>query len=1277
MTELLKSLGDLIAAHAVAFGTVAAAVFAPLIYALLKKIASAAALKAAAAAPPKPAAPGPPEAPAAGKSLADLWTSFRDALPRPVRREPVTIVFGERDAGKSALIRAQLDPSRQQQFFLASATDDPRIQLYPGGDQLVQEISGELIGIDAPPEPLAELFQRTAAPGWFRRTLLSLTGWWPAAHAWLLGLSDVPPPLIVAVVNSQAKGWTPEELRRLGARLRARIDLVTEACGATPHLRVCLTHLDAIDGFTVFAGVLRDVGEREHLRPASARPADLVRCFEPIGCHLSTAIATLPEATDVAKVVGFLSDTGPKLLRELGPMLEALLARGPRSGSRLSPPLFDGVYLSGVPDSGAPSFLGDPFDLDRLVARKDRGLVESRRSQAARVIGASLAGALLAIYAVQVIRVVAAKRAVAALDDATRRAAGQPGSASSTADLARAEREAADALDTAANPLWPPLQGGFRHALGSAQGDFLERLRGAYLLDAARGGARSRRIRAFGVLYATHDNKLGDLIAQQPAVWAAGLSMPEWVAVDYKDRSAQPWQDPDHKLAPGNLDPLPPPVVADPVGRWRTFLDSLAQLFDPNARLDMSRLEALRGQREELLRSLDSAEDVYATREIVDALRNDAKIDGPAVFGPDPLSPYLATWFHEHSKVLRDILDMIAVPGAEPASADPKGSAPGVNRGLAEELALLEHLYPSSSPGDTPACVWVPPLDPAAPAKVASDPRDAGAPADGGADAGDAGDAGGAKLAPPLPPEYTVTLPDGPPTYRFETRVWSGLVTKDRAGQSVRDFLTGIETNNRCVFFPSTSTGAPCGALDPALYTAEAFNNWVRPGLEVLDACLLTLSLADADRARLTARAKKDASAYIDAYVAAQAARWASVPRIDAGSPAALRGALASVVVMPSDFSNALAISARDANLGELKNAYLSTLAVKLAPYRPLVTVMTPIAGPYPQLGMYTAILAQMLPTLDASPPLPKSGVPLLDRLSPLGRAALDTLTGQPTSSYLAVQKWLDSAGLVDDFRKPFSRPVELAYAMGLREVEDTIATAWRSEIAPGPMTILSRFPFQKLAADTSAAEITASFGPQGTFWTAFEGVVKPAATMGVDKKWQAKQGPLGPIHLPAGALDLTNDLTALKASLWTEDGAPKPIALQVKPVPMAAVSDGEAVTMAVLQVAKSSVFGINQHPDWQPLVVVWGSGQSASVALRITPEGGGEPRFRTLDGGSSDFAFHHLLARSTPAGKGNLPAGTLEWVFTEEKPGEAPQRVRFTFQSDPWAPFQLRSGAR
>ena len=116
---------------------------------------------------------------------------------------------------------------------------------------------------------------------------------------------------------------------------------------------------------------------------------------------------------------------------------------------------------------------------------------------------------------------------------------------------------------------------------------------------------------------------------------------------------------------------------------------------------------------------------------------------------------------------------------------------------------------------------------------------------------------------------------------------------------------------------------------------------------------------------------------------------------------------------------------------------------------------------------------------------------------------------------------------------------------------------------------------------------------------------------------------------------------------------------------------------MAVLQAAKSSVFGINQHPDWQPLVVVWGSGQSASVALRISPADGGEPRYRTLDGGSSDFAFHHLLARGSPAGKGSPPPNTLEWVFTEEKPGEAQQRVRFTFQSDPWAPFQLRSGAR
>lgn len=1202
--------------------------------------------------------------PAPGDSLADLWTSFLNALPRPVRSAPVTLVLGERLSGKSALIKACLDPARQQEFFLASSTDDPRLQLYPGGDQLVQEISGELIAVDAPPEPLRQLFQSTVAPRRFPRWLLALTSFWPGAHARLRGLlSTSPPPLIVAVVNTRAKSWTPEELRRLGARMRARIDLVTEAYGATPHLRVCLTHLDETDGFGAFAAVLREAGEHAYLIPASPRPADLGRSLEPLGGHLSTALATLPEIGDVEQLagfrqtVGFLSKSGPKLLCDLSPFLDTLLGWGPRTGSLRAPPRLDGVFLSGIPENGEPAFVGDPFALDRLAARRHSNLVDSRRDQTARVLGGALAIALIVAYAAHAILVVRAGSAVDAFATAAR------------PDVARTGSAAAAALDATSNPIWPPLHVAFQGAIRSAQRDFLDQLRRVYLLDAARSGARGRRIRAFGLLYATRSNQLGKLITSDPEGWESALSLPSWVAPAYRDQSERPWEDPQHDLR--KLDPIAAVPAADPLRRWRAFLDGLNQLFDRNAKLDLSKLEALRAQREELLRTLDDTEDVNALRDVIDALEKDAKIDR-ALFGADAVSPEVAKWFHDHRKDLRGILDLIAVPVAAPASG---AANVGPGRGLVEELRLVEGLFPPSNQGKTPACVWMPPP------KTPAGPPDAGAPADaGGADAADAdsgtADAGAADVgsaAPPPPTEYAITLPDGPPTYRFERRVWNDLTVKDRAGQYLRDFLADVETGDRCMFFPPTPARAPCKSLDPAFYTSKAFNEWVKPGLEVLDTCLDALNLADADRTRLKERAATSANDYKAAYVTAQDNRWASF-QLNAGSSAELRGALGRIVVTPSWFSDFLATAASNANLGALESDYLRSLTSSLAAYRPLVVVMTPAGGPSPELDKYTAILAQMLPALEPAPLLPSAGVPLADRLSPLGRAALDVLTSKPTSSYVAVQKWLDEAGLVGDLRKPFLRPVELAYDLGIREVEGAIAAAWRSEIAPGPTAILGRFPFQRTAVvDTSAAEMAQSFGPNGAFWTAFGAVVAPVMT-NVAGPWQAKSGPLGAVGLPAGALELANDLLVLKASLWNEAGAPRPITLQVKPSPMAGVSGNEAVTLAVLQASKSSVFAFNQDPDWQPLEVVWGSGQGASVALRISPVDGGDPRYRTLDGGSSDFAFHHLLTKSSP-GK-NLPPNTLEWVFPGEKPGDAP-RVRFTFQTDPWAPFQRRAAPR
>ena len=52
----------------------------------------------------------------------------------------------------------------------------------------------------------------------------------------------------------------PDEQRRMAQLLRGKLNIMSEACGAPVETRLCLTHMDGLEGFEDFARMLRQHG---------------------------------------------------------------------------------------------------------------------------------------------------------------------------------------------------------------------------------------------------------------------------------------------------------------------------------------------------------------------------------------------------------------------------------------------------------------------------------------------------------------------------------------------------------------------------------------------------------------------------------------------------------------------------------------------------------------------------------------------------------------------------------------------------------------------------------------------------------------------------------------------------------------------------------------------------------------------------------------------------------------------------------------------------------
>ena len=228
---------------------------------------------------------------------------------------------------------------------------------------------------------------------------------------------------------------------------------------------------------------------------------------------------------------------------------------------------------------------------------------------------------------------------------------------------------------------------------------------------------------------------------------------------------------------------------------------------------------------------------------------------------------------------------------------------------------------------------------------------------------------------------------------------------------------------------------------------------------------------------------------------------------------------------------------------------------------------------------------------------------------------------------------------------------------------------AYAHEIAHPMRSLLSRFPFDRRAdIDATARQVKTMLGPEGLYAGAFARILGPLVERTDSGRYIARPGIDGhPVTLPRGALELARYVSEMQSTLWNADGDARPIVLRVAAQPLPAAVGGRAPTLASLTVGETVVYGFNQAPDWQEFPVSWGTGGTASVAVRTATLDDTDEHFGAVEADPSDWAFYHLLQRGDVRARRDADTDVV-WTVTDSARSTTP--ATFRFRGDPWAPF-------
>lgn len=1177
---------------------------------------------------------------------------------------PTVVVLGPAGSGKTRLVEQDVDWQRQASQFMPSCTDDALLQIYLGPESVVHEVSA----------PLLEDGTKGA-----RRALWRL---------WKDSFGRRQALVVVALDVRWLKDTPPDEVRRVAHLLRGKINLVSEVCQAPVETRLCMTHMDELEGFVDFARLLRGHGESLDFElPPAGEERRLDTSMHALERYLAAGLVTLPlEAFE--RVEAFYSGAGVAFAA-LGRFISAL-----REGGRLSLPLkLSRVYLS--------SPQGDARAQGTFLVKASVMPAQLRASYRRRHLlqcAALLAVGCLPVLAAygnfhQLLR--SAQEQVLRFDRTVKRLQEQ-GLAVEGPVLEQRGRDAMDAMERLwrATRYWPPLRSSYTGDLAALRQQMANITREYYLRPLLRqcqqqceqcsglvpgcqpattvstlltlgtqgGGAMcqaerlcrpERMLYLLALVHASREDELGRFVlgtlathhaprwswatalglnlthvgSKEDEDWVEALGLAEPVVGDYVVASDTPWLA--SKQTPPALWtrwPFQWLTLESHLTPWQGHFRRLRTLLD-DKELSLEGWETLQQERRYLQALLAESKAYGSARLVLDLLNaSEVDVNGKTLAGVESTLEALQ-WQERNREQLEAVLRM---------EEEAYTAIQAVRKMTWAELLTLSDGLFAPSAGSTRLRVDV--------------------------------------LGQP-----------------FDFR------PQEESRRLLRKVILRIEKSPGGFFEGSTERLAGEESLVPVTKQG-LFATEIKPLVDEfklrLEGSQMTPEQAAERKQFVLAKMEQFAQQY-------QVSLFSALRGHDfsARQEGELRARLKLLAQPSSDLVYMLRSVATRADLGPMEGEYYESLRNAVAPFKPVVKLMEEDKdGSYVALGPYLLLVSQLHEELSKGkrPALAApggaaaalAGAPdkaggdkaggapggegpqLPEMLSPLGRVALSMMLEEPESYLRKVDEWLDQQGILGEFREPFREPFLVALNLGRAEVEAVLDEQWEREWERTLQPLLRRYPFTKGSSEeVEPGELEVLRRKDGAFWAFVSRVVAPVCVE-QGTKWSLR-GPLkGRLREPEQMLDTLNRLSELSRLLWDEQGKPQPMALQVLPLPLPRARVGESfVTMSYLKCGKTTAFGFNQTPTWQEFPLSWWESAPAAIGLELNTPASSERDYRAMEVSRSFWSCFRLLESAT-----SMQGREWMWRLLQGQGGQKGVEVRFSVRGEPWSSFRRLS---
>ncbi|MCB1135361.1 MAG: hypothetical protein KDK78_03735, partial [Chlamydiia bacterium] len=754
---------------------------------------------------------------------------------------------------------------------------------------------------------------------------------------------------------------------------------------------------------------------------------------------------------------------------------------------------------------------------------------------------------------------------------------------------------------------------------------FTEKVRDNLLLPALKQSLlvdkdSQKSLYLMGLLYASHDNKLGELVSGNVTAWAIRSGLPASLLHSYVGMAEHPWSE---ELSQDSLKAVDTLAPRSQVEDWEAFFKDLKSLSQEEV-ITRNVLKSVQDGASKLLEASSRLEKDELTDQILVGLESVPHSNVHALFDPHL---QVLEWVDANRSEIKGLLTLV--------QETQERRFPVSQFDLAQLALELEKL-----------------------AKANAEPESGR--------------------------DFTISYRDHVETYRgkeWKDTVANSTVTwlldeflADKKGPRPDLLFPKTESNLPRLAWSGNTDGSPLflgSAQVDGRYTKKAYDGYVAPTILRLSMALEQVPMAEKDKARIEGFLTQTVDAYATAYRDAYREMYTAY-----GTQADSENRLKVLLMQMQNpkecpLDDLLQMVSVNTDFTSETNPILRRMQDRTREFGFTHRLSRRDGGKWTGAAPFMDIIHNMEGDLLGRRAPSRKQDPIEEGLSAVGRLSYSIVREDPDSYWKQVTAWLDREGVPEYYREPFMEPLHRLLDVGLADLSGTIEKTWENRLRPSVAPLFQKFPFNPgSSSEVTVAELTKVLGPDSQFWKDVAAFTQPfCASHGrcqdsIDVKGHS-------LELPGQMACVLQSLTTIRDSLWDDKGQPRPLMVSVRPVDSKAQSKPlDSESFGYLSAGTNAIYAFSDTPGWHELSLEWWKSEGATVGMTVVDNIGQSKSHRRMDVPRSPFSFLRLLQQAS-----SHDGSVWTWELPEEQsagartsqelPFEVQGRMLELFESD------------